>query len=156
MTHIPKHYIDRDSVARALSTVFSDTEHGDPHFINGIITATDFILDYPTEDVVSRGEYESLLKRFKHLVQSKFISSFDEWDEKKHDYKRDIKEADNIKEVRHGEWVTRSICCFDWTVCSVCGASFNPDNWENVWKQLYGNPAYCPLCGAKMDGGEEQ
>lgn len=65
------------------------------------------------------------------------------------------KETADVEEVRHGEWVTRNICCFEWTVCSVCGASFKPDNWENVWKKLYGNPAYCPLCGAKMDGGEK-
>ena len=53
----------------------------------------------PAADVVSREEYNSLLKRFKHLIQSEFISSFDEKDRFTHDYKRDIKEADQIAAV---------------------------------------------------------
>ena len=41
-------------------------------------------------------EFETLLKRFRHLLESNFIASFDEWDLQKHDYKRDISEADKI------------------------------------------------------------
>ncbi len=40
--------------------------------------------------------FESLLKRFKHLLQSKFISKYDEYDFKKNDYKYDIEEIDKI------------------------------------------------------------
>lgn len=40
---------------------------------------------------------ESLDRRLKHLLQSKFIRSFDEHDPKTHTYKRDIKLADDIK-----------------------------------------------------------
>lgn len=41
-------------------------------------------------------EFDHLVKRFNHLISSKFINSFDEWDLKKNDYKRDIKEADEL------------------------------------------------------------
>ena len=40
--------------------------------------------------------YNLLLLRFRHLLQSDFIRSFDEYDRIKGDYKRDIKEADMI------------------------------------------------------------
>ena len=56
------------------------------------------IIDAPAADVVSRRKYETLERRFKHLLQSDFISSFDEVD-KNHVYKRDIKEADQIAAV---------------------------------------------------------
>lgn len=48
----------------------------------------------------------SLLKRFRHLLQSDFIRSFDEWDPKKGDYKRDIREADACirKDCDHCEY----------------------------------------------------
>lgn len=48
----------------------------------------------PTVDAVPREEYEALLKRFRHLMQSKFIASFDVHDLITHTYKRDIREAD--------------------------------------------------------------
>jgi hypothetical protein len=40
--------------------------------------------------------YNLLLSRFRHLLQSDFIRSFDEYDRIKGDYKRDIKEADML------------------------------------------------------------
>ncbi len=47
---------------------------------------------------------------------------------------KDIPTAD-VEEVRHGEWCG--------TVCSACGASVsNGFDYD-----------YCPMCGAKMDGG---
>lgn len=48
-------------------------------------------------DKAPTGEsYNLLLSRFRHLLQSDFIRSFDEYDIIKGDYKRDIKEADVI------------------------------------------------------------
>lgn len=43
---------------------------------------------------VTRDEFESLLKRFRHLIQSNFIRSFDEVEPRTGAYKRDISEAD--------------------------------------------------------------
>ena len=46
--------------------------------------------------MVTREEYESLLRRFKHLLESDIIALYDEVDPKTGEYKRDIKELDNI------------------------------------------------------------
>ena len=48
------------------------------------------------ELVCRKDEFDNLLKRFRHLMESKFIASFDEWDSSKNDYKLDISEADKI------------------------------------------------------------
>jgi hypothetical protein len=48
-----------------------------------------------TQELEQRYEsYNDLLRRFRHLIQSDFIRSFDEWDINKGDYVRDISEAD--------------------------------------------------------------
>ena len=44
--------------------------------------------------------YEMLLRRFKHLMQSDFIASFDEYNNVTKLYRRDIKEADKIANVK--------------------------------------------------------
>lgn len=59
----------------------------------------DAIQKAPTVDAVPRDEYESLLKRFRHLLESDFIRSFDEYDPKTGTYKRDISEADTMARV---------------------------------------------------------
>lgn len=45
-------------------------------------------------------------------------------------------------EVKHGRWVCRD---FDhmWPRCSLCG------------KEAHGATTYCPSCGVKMDGGND-
>lgn len=57
----------------------------------------------------------------------------------------------NVEEVRHGEWLPTGIC----HACSECDFY--------VYNTAFEEPAfyhqgyhYCPNCGAKMDGGEEQ
>jgi hypothetical protein len=51
-------------------------------------------------------------------------------------------------EVVHGRWIDnldeRGFLCNAWRKCSVCGGL----NWSK-------KPNYCPNCGAKMDGGNE-
>ena len=59
----------------------------------------DAIQKAPTVDAVPREEYESLLKRFRHLLESDFIRSFDEYDPKTGTWKRDISEADRVAYV---------------------------------------------------------
>ena len=107
------------------------------------------VKDAPAVDAVPRDEYEALLRRFRHLLQSDFIRSFDEYDPKTGTYKRDIAEADKAEHVRHGRWITESIPQEGYnTYCSHCkrllhNAPFIPYN-------------FCPHCGAKMDGGKEE
>ena len=45
---------------------------------------------------ILKNDFDSLRKRFRHLLESKFIASFDEWNPKTNDYKRNISEADEI------------------------------------------------------------
>lgn len=100
------------------------------------------LADLPTVDAVPQDEYEALLRRFRHLMKSDFIASFDKHDRKTHTYKRDIAEADNVQIVRHGKWLgTRG----DY-VCSICGSEAPEDGG-------YWDSPYCPMCGAKMDEG---
>lgn len=106
----------------------------------------------PAADAVPRDEHEALLRRFRHLLQSDFIRSFDEVDPKTGTYKRDISEADKAEPVRHGKWehVKKHMWRRDkhgeidtWAmefefhngpICEVCGDSTcihcSPD-WEN-------------------------
>lgn len=47
----------------------------------------------------------------------------------------------DVQEVRHGRWKER-MSCLTSVKCSECG---NSHEYETT---------YCPSCGAKMDGGE--
>lgn len=49
-----------------------------------------------TVDAVPREEHESLLKRFRHLLESDYIRSFDEVKLGTSEYKRDIREAGRV------------------------------------------------------------
>lgn len=52
--------------------------------------------------------------------------------------------AADVVEVRHGRWEIRN-WGFDYYCCSACG-----------FEHRYEGPfAYCPNCGAKMDGGQD-
>lgn len=107
------------------------------------------VLQMPAVDAVPRDEYEALLRRFRHLLQSDFIHSFDEVDPLTGVYKRNIAEADKAEPVRHGRWITESIPQDGYrTYCSNC-------------KRLLHNAPFipydfCPHCNAKMDGGKEE
>jgi hypothetical protein len=69
-------------------------------FLKEIIgVLNDAIQKAPTIDAVPREEHELLLKRFRHLLESDFIRSFDEYDRKTGTYKRDISEADSVAHV---------------------------------------------------------
>ena len=98
----------------------------------------DVIETIPAVDAVPRAEYEGLLKRFRHLLESDFIASFAEVEPFTGKYKRDIAEADKVQPVRHSKWVCRTPGVFS------CGACFG--------LALGNRPTrYCPDCGAKME-----
>ena len=52
--------------------------------------------------------------------------------------------AADVATVRHGRWKCHGDCGV--TECSVCGWSI---------EEYVGDYAYCPNCGAKMDGGAD-
>lgn len=55
----------------------------------------------------------------------------------------------DVQEVKHGRWL-RTVPTSTWSyrrVCSLCGQT------ANMIRARY---AYCPWCGAKMDGGESE
>lgn len=52
--------------------------------------------------------------------------------------------AADVAPVRHGRWMCHGDCGV--TECSVCGWSI---------EEYVGDYAYCPNCGARMDGGAE-
>ena len=54
--------------------------------------------------------------------------------------------AADVEPVRHGRWLTHSDRP-DSLICSVCECGFD------MWKHDQHN--YCPNCGAKMDGGDD-
>lgn len=64
-----------------------------------------------------------------------------------------LKELPTIDPVKHGKWVKREGSDWEWAQeynCSECRKYrlvVTPKEWE--WN-------YCPNCGAKMDGGEDE
>ena len=75
----------------------------------------------PLRDVVLRKEHDALLKRFRHLLKSDFIRSFDEYDPRTQTYKRDITEADVVASpVRCKDCVHYDNRPYDWTGPRYC------------------------------------
>ena len=52
--------------------------------------------------------------------------------------------------VRHGRWARKEKNLVYWHECSECGERPLKSNG------YYCQSTYCPFCGAKMDGGDEQ
>lgn len=53
----------------------------------------------------------------------------------------------DVVEVRHGKWVKRDDGIVYWYACSVCEQKTPRNEWGHEY-----HCAYCPNCGAKMDG----
>lgn len=96
-----------------------------------------------------KAEYDALLKRFHHLMQSDFIASFDQVDPKTQTYKRDIADAD--VHLLHGKHVPAYIAVKGWDeekaitiragyACPFCNSNFIAE--------------FCAKCGAKMENEE--
>lgn len=91
----------------------------------------------PAVDAIQREEYEDLVKRIKHLLNSELTRSFDEVCIATGKYKRDIAEADKVQ--RHGKWSYDDRYYIGGACCSLCGGA------------AHGKSKYCPNCGARMD-----
>ena len=65
--------------------------------------------------------------------------------------------AADVAPVRHGRWISLTECANEGVYCSICN--------KKVWKSDYAwcskksrnklRANYCPNCGAKMDGGND-
>lgn len=68
-----------------------------------------------------------------------------------------ITEVPAIDPVKHGTWLPHPTET-DWDVCSVCGIGthrrFHGYDNGGFWDSEE-SFQYCPWCGAKLDGGEE-
>lgn len=66
--------------------------------------------------------------------------------------------AADVVEVRHGRWM-RTDAFPHHVYCSVCSATYVPNDRWQIWEDGPGEGGlprnYCPNCGAKMDGGED-
>ena len=96
----------------------------------------------PAVDAVLRDEYEALLRRFRHLLKSDFIHSFDEYDPKTGTYKRDIAEADKAEPVRCKDCDMSLDIGEDYLICTGWG-----------FRTVYNG--FCHK-GEKKDGGKEE
>lgn len=62
------------------------------------------------------------------------------------------KQLSDAQTVRHGRWITEDEYYVDDTyICSACGYEFVITDGDLESNELN----YCPGCGAKMDGGED-
>lgn len=62
------------------------------------------------------------------------------------------RQLSDVQPVRHGQWITEDEYYVDDTyICSVCGYEFIITDGDLESNELN----YCPGCGAKMDGGED-
>ena len=55
--------------------------------------------------------------------------------------------AADVAPVRHGRWMKKHDAVMYWRQCSECGNIMQRNFYGNEW-----NSPYCPNCGAKMDG----
>lgn len=55
--------------------------------------------------------------------------------------------AADVEPVRHGRWENGN------PICPVCGGDKFKDLDADIWCDW--QPAFCPNCGAKMDGGAD-
>lgn len=90
--------------------------------LEGVIRGVQHVIDSaPAVDAVPRGEYDALLRRFQHLLQSDCIRSFDEYDPRTQTYKRNITEADAIlSPVRCKDCVHYDNTPYDWIGPRYC------------------------------------
>lgn len=100
------------------------------------------------ENRVLKISFECLEKRLTHLLQSKYIASFDEVDTKTNTYKRNIKDVDEIASLFESERMTAKKPDMKYSKdisittmfphCPGCG-------------ELLDNENYCMNCGQKID-----
>jgi len=104
----------------------------------------DAIDDLPDIEVKSADEYESLLRRFRHLMQSDYIRSFDAVDDNG-EYIRDIAQA---ARKTYGKWQLAGATpngVAKWE-CTCCGFTVRVEGFRRPLSDR------CPACNAIIDG----
>ena len=86
-----------------------------------------------------RRSYEKLARSYMHGEPYIADWKFDEMIE-------ELPAAD-VAPMRHGQWENGN------PICPVCGGDKFKDIDADIWCDW--QPAFCPNCGAKMDGGDE-
>lgn len=61
--------------------------------------------------------------------------------------------AADVVEVRHGQWMATDAYPHN-VYCSKCYKTFAQEHWK-IWQDGSLPRDYCPSCGAKMDGGQD-
>lgn len=125
--------IDANALMDALKGKYLESDPKDPEQL-GYLTARIITRNQPTIEAVPREEYESLLKRFRHLLESDYIRSFDEVKLGTGEYKRDIREADLENQRAH--WIANC-------TCSRCLRGVRGYAIQSGY-------VFCPFCGADM------
>lgn len=129
-----------ENLNKMLGVEYDDQKPFERGFRKGLAVGKRAVELYPAaEGAVPHDEYDSLLRRFRHLLESDYIRSFDEYDPRTHTYKRDISEA--VEPTRRGEWITIG-------AKRRCGGIFKCTACECVYPYKC---KFCPNCGAKMD-----
>lgn len=118
-----------------------------------------FFLDAcPPAEAIPAGDHKKLLMRFRHLMKSPYIASFDEVYPETGKYKRNIAEAVEFDPVRRGAWIIKGIgrfhnintgrfsVAYRYT-CNCCGWATGEQA-----KEFH----FCPRCGAEMDAGQKR
>ena len=105
-----------------------------------------FIVGIETPD--GQASYHYDINPYWDMFQCKELEYAPEWDG--HTPAQAIARIGKLEPVRHGRWISKkTIPTFHH--CSICGAS----NKMQVTCNKYVMLRYCPHCGAKMDGGED-
>ena len=121
----------------------------------------DLIAKQPTVDAVEVAEYYAVVEKLENLLchatggkYSKAGYSWEDMERMVTDYIEECCEEAVAEEVSHGYWIERPLDNFrKYEVkCSECGF-VGIGNYDQYLEPYDFN--YCPNCGAKMDGGNE-
>ena len=104
---------------------------------------------------MTREEAISVLKETIDTNVDKSFKEWEKWDKEKHLPAVNMAiEALQAEPVKHGEWKSELIAYKDGSygythTCNICGFNY-------YYEDKVSNFTYCPNCGAKMDGGDNE
>ena len=116
------------------------------HHHDGTMYDGMFIVGIETPD--GQASYHYDINPYWDMFQCKELEYAPEWDG--HTPAQAIARIGKLEPVRHGRWIYRKTIP-GFHHCSICGVT----NKMQVSCNKYVMLRYCPHCGAKMDGGED-
>lgn len=63
--------------------------------------------------------------------------------------------AADVAPVVHGQWISLTECSNAGVYCSICHKKVYKEDYAWCNRKNKVRSSYCPHCGAKMDGGDE-